>query len=761
MITPPAIVDYLRHRSHHAVTLKTILSHFNLPTHERRFLKRMLGEMVEEGIIVKVAGNRYKIPSQRELVTGKVQKFEEGFGFVRPEEPGMPDLFLPPRAAHGIVEGDRVLARVDRRGPRPSGSVVRVLERAHQRIVGKIQRYKRVCMVHPFETRGMGPVTVAHGSDLDAPEGKVVVVEITNYPTEQAGAFGRVVEVLGDPEDPDVEFRIVAIKHGLPVEFPPDAEQEAGAAAQHVHPEEIAGREDLRALPIVTIDGETARDFDDAVCVRELPGGGHRLWVSIADVAHYVPERTAIDREAYARGTSVYFPDRAIPMLPVPLSSGICSLNPGEDRLALTAEMDFDAAGVRRKSRIYESVIRSHARMTYTEVAAILDRSVAGQAAAEPHGLFAQEFKRMEALALKLLRHRMEKGSIDFDLPEAEVILDVQGRTEDIVKRQRNIAHRLIEEFMLEANRAVAEFLTDRRAPLLYRVHERPDAKDLEAFGELALSFGLHFDARRGVRPRDLAEVLRAVKGRAEENLINQVMLRSMKQAKYTPENAGHFGLAFDTYCHFTSPIRRYPDLTVHRVLKEVLGAGGLHAERTRRLQKALPEWGLHTSRRERVAMDAEREIVALKKAQFMKDKVGEEYEGHVSGVVKFGFFVELRDFFVEGLVPMRTLDDDEYLFNERLHSLVGRVTRRRIRLGDPVRVRVDAVDVERRMIDFSLVALEATGPIAAGPPARRAAPPRAGKGRPKGGKPKAKPGAGKPRPKARGKARGSRRRGR
>ena len=701
MITPPVILEFIRARSHHAITLKAILSHFNLPAHERRYLKRLLGEMVAEGLLVKVAGDRYKIPSQRELVTGHVQKFEEGYGFVIPEQEGMRDIFLPPKAAHGMMQGDRVLARVDRRGSRPSGSVVRVLDRAHERVVGKLERYKRFCLVQPFEQK-IGPVTVQHGLEMGAREGQVVVVEITNYPTEQMGAFGQVVEVLGDSGDPEVEFRVVAVKHNLPVRFAPDTLAEAAVVPQAVRSEDVAGRKDLRSLRVVTIDGETARDFDDAVGIRRMDHGRFRLWVSIADVGHYVAERSALDREAYARGTSVYFPDRAIPMLPPELSSGICSLNPEQDRLALTVEMDFDATGQRLDARIDESAIQSRARMTYTEVAAILEKH--DPEAIRRRGELVEDFRVMEDLARRILARRMARGSIDFDLPEAEIILDVQGKPEDIVRRERNIAHRIIEEFMLEANKAVAEFLTTRRAPMLYRIHEAPDEGDIREFAELAKSFGITLDLKRGVRPKDLADALRYVKGRPEEDLINHVMLRSMKQARYAPENAGHFGLSFETYCHFTSPIRRYPDLVVHRVLKEILRSGSLAQERARRLAKVLPDWGLHTSRRERVAMEAEREMVALKKVQFMSDKVGEEYDGFVSGVTKFGFFVELSDYFVEGLVPIRTLHDDEYLFHERLHSLVGRTTKRRIRLADRVRVRVDAVDLDRRRIDFSVV---------------------------------------------------------
>lgn len=701
MITPDTLLDFMRGRSHHAVTLKVLLSHFKLPSHERRALKRILSGMVDEGIVVKVGGDRYKTPSTREMITGRVQVFEDGYAFVIPEEAGMQDLFLSSRAARGLAEGDRVLARVNRRGHRASGTVVRVIERAHPRVVGRIHRYKRFCIVHPYGAKGVGPVSVAHGSEMDATSGKVVVVEITNFPTEKTGAFGRVIEVLGDPGDPDVEFRVVALSFGLPVGFPPDVEADARACPTGVLARDRQGRKDMRDELTVTVDGESARDFDDAISIKHLGKGRHRLRVSIADVAHYVREGSALDREAYARATSVYFPDRAIPMLPEPLSSGVCSLKQGEERLVLTAEMEFDASARRSGFRLYEGVIRSDARLTYTEVAAILQDK-----AHEPHRetRLVEALRLMEDLARNLLARRMEQGSIDFDLPEAEIVLDIQGRTEDVVKRERNIAHRIIEEFMLQANMAVAEYLGDQGAPLLYRIHEPPERRDMEEFAELAKVFGFTIDMKRGVRPRDLADVLARVKGRPEEFLVNQVLLRLMRQARYSPENAGHFGLAFSNYCHFTSPIRRYPDLVNHRILKELLCSGRFTNERARSLRKKLFDWGAHASRRERHAMAAERDVVALKKAQFMVGKIGEEFDGFVSGVTRFGFFVELSEFFVEGLVPLRTLYEDDYTFYPRLFQLVGRRTKRRISLGDRVTVRVDAVDVDRRNIDFALL---------------------------------------------------------
>ena len=568
-------------------------------------------------------------------------------------------------------------------------------------------------MVHPYGARGVGPVSVPQGLEMDAPDGTVVVAEVTNFPTEQAGAFGRVVEILGDAADPDVEFQIVALSFGLPLRYAPDAEKEAEESPDSVTAADRRGRRDLREQVTVTIDGETARDFDDAVAVEDLDGRGTRLRVSIADVAHYVREGSALDREAYGRGTSVYFPDRAIHMLPAPLSSGICSLKEGEERLTLTAEMEFDGGGRRTGYRVFESVIRSHARLTYTEVAAALESGK------EPEGRPAdllEHLRRMERLARKLLAVRMERGSIDFDLPEAELIIDVQGKTEDVVKRERNIAHRIVEEFMLQANMAVAEFLEGRKAPQLYRVHEPPEARDIQEFAELAKAFGFTIGVKGTVKPKDLANMLAHVKGRPEEHLINQVLLRSMRQARYSPKNAGHFGLAFDHYCHFTSPLRRYPDLVNHRILKRVLQEGSIPGALASKLHRQLLDWGDHASRRERLAMEAERDILALKKAQFMVDKIGEEYDGFVSGVTKFGFFVELSKYFVEGLVPLRTLYDDEYVFHPRLFQLSGRATKRRISLGDRVTVRVDAVDVERRTIDFALLGRTGESGMAAPP---------------------------------------------
>ena len=480
-----------------------------------------------------------------------------------------------------------------------------------------------------------------------------------------------------------------------------------------VQEDELADRVDLRDMTTVTIDGETAKDFDDAVAVRREQGGKIRLWVSIADVGHYVQEGSLIDREAYERGTSVYFPGQCIPMLPEHLSNGICSLNPQVERLTMTAEMLFDRQGERLESRFYPSVIRSRARLTYTEVSAIIEKDDGQVKAAYPHVV--DDLQIMKELAERLMSMRRRRGSLDFDLPEAEIILDLRGRIEDIVRSERNLAHRLIEEFMLAANEAVARYVSDREAPLLYRIHEAPDPEKLQELREFARNFGHDLRLQDSqVRPGQLQELLSEVEGQAEERLINQVLLRAMQQARYSPENAGHFGLAAENYCHFTSPIRRYPDLIVHRILREVILHEGLPARRRQELEQMLPQAGEDTSARERRAMEAEREIVTLKKCQFMVERVGEEFEGFISGVQSFGLFVELKDMFVEGLVHISTLEDDFYHYEEEQYRLIGENSRRIFQVGDSVKVKVDNVSLERLEIDFRLVAPGVEGDAAA-----------------------------------------------
>lgn len=715
-LTPADIVKFLERQAPRPLTAREILSSFRLSRGDRQRAVRLLEELAWEGTLVRLKGDRYSLPRQVNLVTGTVSAHRDGYGFVSAPD-GRKDVFIPARFMREVMHGDRVVVRVERggRGGQPEGRVIRVLDRAHSTVVGRYEAGERFGYVVPVDPRLTHDVFIPTGADGGARPGQIVIARLDVYPGKNRNPEGTVTEVLGNPDDPEVEILTIVHKYDLPYRFPPEAEAEAAVVPAEVREEDRAGREDLRDLPFVTIDGESARDFDDAVAVREEKGGRIRLWVAIADVGHYVAEGSAIDREAYERGTSVYFPGRAIPMLPEALSNGICSLNPFVERLAMTAEMLFDPEGSRLESRFYPSVIRSRARLTYTEVRDLLvsrDPEVLSRyKELDPH------LQVMQTLAERLTAMRRRRGSLDFDLPEAEIILDLRGRPENIVRAERNVAHRLIEEFMLAANEAVASFLAQRSAPLLYRVHEPPGIEKLEALQEFVAHFnyGLTLD-ERGIDPGKLQALLAEIAGKPEERMINEVLLRSMRQARYSPENIGHFGLAADLYCHFTSPIRRYPDLVVHRVLRRVL-AGKLSAGYRTSLEKTLPEAGEHTSQRERRAMEAEREVVDLKKCQFMADKVGELFDGYVSGVQPFGVFVELKDYFVEGLVHISSLGDDFYQYEEELHRLIGQNRRRQFQIGDPVRVTVERVNLERREIDFVLAD---SAPAAPPRPSRR-----------------------------------------
>jgi ribonuclease R len=677
---------------------RQILSQFQLSRTERQEAMRLLETLADEGLLRRVGKSRYALTQPARLVIGRVSAHREGYGFVVPESGDGQDVFVPARFMREVMHGDRVAVRVERspRGGR-EGRVVRVLERAWRKLVGSYEPHGGSGYVVPADPLLSQAVLLSSPAAAEVRPGYLVVVAIERYPDRRHVPMGSIVEVLGDPTDPRVEILAVAHKYDLPREFSPGVEAAARAVARQVQPEELEGRQDLRSLSFVTIDGESAKDFDDAVAVRSEKGGTVRLWVAIADVAHYVAQNSPMDREALERGTSVYFPGTCLPMLPEPLSNGICSLKPDVDRLTLAAEMLFDSSGSRLEQHFYPAVIRSRARLTYRQVAEKLETPE--DDATCPNEGWAGSVRIMAQLAERLRDMRFRRGSLDFDLPEPEIVLDLQGRPDQIVRAERTPAHRLIEEFMLAANEAVAEFLTERGLPLLYRIHEPPELAKLQAFQEFLghFNYGMVLD-EAGPAPQVLQDVLEAVRGRPEERMINQVLLRSMKQARYSADNDGHFGLAAACYCHFTSPIRRYPDLIVHRILRRVLAGRAAPLSHQR-----LAELGELTSQRERRAMEAEREIVALKRCQFMADKVGDMFDGLVSGVQPFGFFVELTDVFVEGLVHIATLNDDYYEFEEELHRLVGQRRRRMFRIGDAVRVQLVRVDPDRRELDFQL----------------------------------------------------------
>jgi len=773
----------------------------------RRALQKVLGRLKRKGEIheehgrFRLAGRPRKVPEAKptaagggsakaskakprdaNLIAGRIVTHRDGYGFVVPEQPlpGMEgDLFIGRDKLGDAMHGDQVLARIERRSGdgRAEGRIVEIQKRAHPTVVGLFQYGLRDNRVIPFDIRLLQEIIIPPGEELSAAmrqklgqspskgaarrerleelDGAVVNVELTRYPRGGALPAGRVVEILGRPGEPGVDVEIIVRKHHIPREFPDEVKTAAEAAPQQVSARDREGRRDFRELPIVTIDGETARDFDDAVHVARLPGGDYELQVHIADVAHYVARGSALDREARLRGTSVYFPDRAIPMLPEELSNGICSLNPKVDRLVMSVVMEIDPRGHVVKSDFAPGVIRSAERMTYTNVNKVLDGDPEMTAR---YDLLADHFRRMRELALVLNAKRSRRGSIDFDLPEPVIEFDELGRMVKIVRSERNIAHRIIEEFMLAANEAVASHVENRAIASLHRVHEKPDPKKVLEFEELAKAFGyslgvadlaerripvkhgrvvsrggrpsaslrggrrerqmtvsLPSQAELRITPHHYQRLTEKIAGKPEERILSYLMLRSLKQARYAAEALGHFALGAEHYTHFTSPIRRYPDLIVHRILKWALANrdgrkhGSKETERAPGLYRTveLEEISLESSDAERRADAAEREVMDWKTAQFMESHLGEEYDALIISVLKFGFFVELFEHFVEGLVPMATLEEisgDRCFYRERDRAIVTARGKKAWRLGDRVRVRADRIDHFRHRVEFALV---------------------------------------------------------
>ncbi|MBX6394408.1 MAG: ribonuclease R [Alicyclobacillaceae bacterium] len=701
------ILSLMQELSYKPMTATELQKALGIEEGEREEFLRLLHDMEQRGLVVRTRAHRYGVPERMNLLVGRLQMKQRGYGFVIPDRPGVPDLYVHAGDLAGAMHGDRVVARIHRRqGERPEGEVIRILERSLKTVVGTFQSMRHYAFVRPDDRRIPVDVFIAPDDFGGAKDGDKVVVEITVYPERATSCQGRVVEVLGRPGDPGVDVLAVVRKYELPEAFPEEVLAEAEAIPDRVREEDLAGRRDLRHRVMVTIDGEDAKDLDDAVSLERLPNGNWLLGVHIADVSYYVREGSALDQEAFRRGCSVYLVDRVIPMLPPRLSNGICSLNPQVDRLTLTCDMEWTPDLKLVRHDIYPSVIRTRERMTYTAVRRILlDEDPELIERYEP---LVPMFLEMRDLALRLRERRLQRGAIDFNFDETKVMLGEDGRPVDIVRKPRTIAEQIIEEFMLAANETVAEHFRWLDVPFLYRVHEDPDPEKIEGFKEFIWNLGYVLRTKGGrVHPRALQNILDQVRGRPEERVVNTILLRSMRQARYSHESLGHFGLAAEYYTHFTSPIRRYPDLVIHRVIREWLAHGSLSPAQEARWRTEMPRIADQSSERERIAIDAERESQDLKKVEFMLDKIGETFEGIVSGVTSFGLFVELENS-VEGLVHISYMEDDYYQFDDRQFALIGERTGRTFRIGDRVRVLVAGANKEERTIDFRLV--EAVG---------------------------------------------------
>lgn len=675
---------------------------------EFKDMVKTLVSLEESGKLYRTKKDKYmKVPDSNR-VKGTLSMHKRGFGFLRPEEEDIEDIFIPPNAVNGALDGDTVLVEVETstRGDKTEGHVISIIERGVTKLVGEYSANVNYGFVVPDSKTFKTDIFIPRDNNLGAIDGHKVLVEITKFPDnpDQGNPEGHVIQILGHKNDPGVDILSIIYQHGIDIDFPDEVLEQAEAVPDEIEQDDTKERVDLRDEFTITIDGADAKDLDDAVSVKKLDNGNFELTVSIADVSHYVTENSAIDKEAYHRGTSVYLVDRVIPMIPHRLSNGICSLNPNVDRLTLSCRMEFTPGGKAVDHEIFESVINSDYRMTYGNVNLMLedkDESVINE--------FKEVYQPLldaEELAARLRAKREKRGAIDFDFAEAAVVVGEDGTPEDIVLRNRGTGEKMIEEFMLAANEAVAEHFHWMDVPFMYRIHEEPKEEKLSKFFDFLTGFGVVVKGKGNqIHPHALQEIIEEVKDRPEEMVISTLMLRSMQQAKYSPESLGHFGLATEFYTHFTSPIRRYPDLIVHRLIREYLFKGKTDAKTIRRNKSELPEIAKHTSERERRAQDAERDTDDLKKAEFMMKHVGETFEGVVSGVMNFGMFVELPNT-IEGLVHVSNMTDDHYNFNERAMAMLGERTGTMFRIGDKVEIEVIGVNLEERLIDFKVVGM-------------------------------------------------------
>lgn len=711
-MTKDFILSFFKEKVTRPLSFRDIVFKLGLSPAERRKFKKLLRELINEGEIVRTRKGLYGPAEEMNLVAGRFESHRNGYGFVILEKPGERDIFIPARATLGSMDNDRVVVRVED-SHRREGRVIRILERAHMRLAGIFEAARTGFYVRPKNRAIPFDLYIAPKEKGKAKDGDNVLAEIISYPSDKRPPAGRILKILKKPETPADEVESIIDELNLPRRFPHNVIEEARSLLKGDEGG-LLKRKDLRNLPTITIDGERAKDFDDAISIKKIDDG-YKLWVHIADVGYYVGWDSLIDKEARKRGTSVYFPDSVIPMLPKELSEDLCSLKPKVDRLAFTVEMDFDMCGKLTGAKFYPCIINSNERMTYTSVKKILVDE--DQKERQKYDYLLQDFEIMGELCNILKSRRFKRGSLDFDLPEPEVLLDIQGNPEDIIRAERNFAHMIIEEFMIAANEAVAEHLEGAGIPLLYRVHEEPDPMKLEDILKIIKSIPRlrplgTSEIKRGNKAtlqtkkfsaKDFSELLKQIQGEPEEEIINHMILRSLKQARYSTVNVGHFGLASGSYTHFTSPIRRYPDLVVHRILREVLSKKHLSDKRIKELQSILPDIASHSSRMERLSNDAERAVLDAMRVWFMKDKVGEEFEGKVVSVAPHGIKVRLKDYYVEGFLHVSYMTDDFYQYDEKSLSLYGIHRKKRFAIGSNVSVRIDRVDMEEREIALGL----------------------------------------------------------
>lgn len=697
------ILSYVEDKDYRPLKIKEMAILFGVPKKERGDFHEILDELIAKGKIMLNRRGLICLPEEN-IVVGEFMATQRGFGFVRAE--GLEeDIFIPERASGNAFHGDTVKVRLTghggHSGRRKEGEIIQIVRRAVQTVVGTFSRNKNVTFVIPDNGKFTSDIYIPKGGTLDAVNGHKVVVELTDYGNETRSPEGRITQILGHQNDPGVDILSIVKSFGLPEEFPEAVMKQVADVPESVASTEIAGRVDIRSLDTVTIDGEDAKDLDDAITIEKKEDGSYELGVHIADVSHYVTEHSALDKEAIHRGTSVYLVDRVIPMLPHKLSNGICSLNAGEDRLALSCFMTMDAKGQMISHRIAETVVNVTERMSYKDVNDILTHHK--EETVKRYESLIPMFETMKELALILRKNRKKKGSIDFDFPECKIKLDEKGHPVDIIPYDRNIATKIIEEFMLAANQTVAEEYFWLEIPFVYRIHDYPELEKIQDLARMTASFGHHIKVGQvEVHPREIQKLIEEIEGTEEEAFLSRLTLRSMKRAQYSTVNTGHFGLATQYYCHFTSPIRRYPDLQIHRIIKENLRYG-ITDKRYAHYEEILPGVAKSSSDRERLADDAEREVDKLKKAEYMEDYIGTCFSGVVSGVTSWGIYVELPNT-VEGMVRLADMEDDQYQFEEDKYRVMGHYTGKEYRMGQKVQVKVVRVDKLTRTIDFVMM---------------------------------------------------------